>query len=209
MDPRFAGDIFSDEWDRVGGQGINDPPSKFRRQGGPEQVSIESGKTWSKSFPADAVKENLEDSAREAGYVGAGRQVINALTNGSLNFKDDTGSIGVYPGGFSVRSKNGWGVNVDVPSQSANVNVGNVNIQGGFGANPNVKIGLQFPAPSVDQGGGNQMVNPSHQLDQQLRQYEPRQKAKAVDTGWQLRDELESRRSNQGLLEKLIGRGLI
>ena len=209
MDPRFAGDIFSDEWDRVGGQGKSDAPTKFRRQGGAEQVSIEPGKTWSKSFPADAIKGNLEDSAREAGYVGAGRQVIDALTNGALEFEDDTGSIGVYPGGFGVRSKDGWGVNVDVPSQSAKVNVGNVNIQGGFGANPNVKIGLQFPAPGNDQGGNNQMVNPGHQLDQQLRQYEPRQKVRAVDTGWQLSDEVKSLRANQDLLKGLIGRGSI
>jgi hypothetical protein len=108
-----------------------------------------------------------------------------------------------------VRSKDGWGVNVDVPSQSAKVNVGNVNIQGGFGANPNVRVGLQFPAPGNDQGGSNQMVNPSHQLDQQLRQYEPRQKARAVDTGWQLSDEVKSLRANQELLKGLIGRGSI
>lgn len=72
-----------------------------------------------------------------SGHSPEADRLLRALSTGSINLADETGSVSLSPGGINVKSRKGWSAGVN--PYGANLNVGPFGLQGTWGGDKSIQ----------------------------------------------------------------------
>jgi hypothetical protein len=117
----------------------------------PNYSMIPGGQPKAGASVGASVAGGLPGELGGSGHSPEANRLLRALSTGSIDLVDETGSVSLSPGGINVMSPKGWSAGIN--PYGANVNIGPFGIQGTWGGDKSIQATLNLGRSRNDMDG--------------------------------------------------------